>query len=65
MSNPNVTKKKAAKLLRRYDKLRTELRVLEHDLAIACADYGRTIGVWGLSKDHLRIQLMREQEKAA
>lgn len=65
MSNPNVTKKKAAKLLRRYDKLRTELRVLEHDLAIACTDYGRTIGVWGLSKDHLRIQLMREQDKAA
>ena len=65
MSNPNVTKKKPAKLLPRYDKLRTELRVLEHDLATACADYGRTIGVWGLSKDHLRIQLMREQEKAA
>ena len=65
MSNPNVTKKKAVAMLRRYDKLRTELRILEHDLARACADYGRSIGVYGLSKDHLRIQLMREQEKAA
>lgn len=65
MSNPNVTKKKAAKLLRRYDKLRTEMRVLEHDLAKACADYGRTIGVWGFTKDHLRIQVARDEGKAA
>ena len=65
MSNPNVTKKKAAKLLRRYDKLRTELRVLEHDLARACADYGRSIGVYGLSKDHLRIQVEQAKGKVA
>ena len=58
-----TTKKEAAALLRKYDKLRHELRTLEHDLAKACADYGRTQGLWGFNKDHLRMQI--EQEKAA
>lgn len=58
-----TTKREAATLLRRYDKMRQELRTLEHDLAKACADYGRTQGVWGFNKDHLRMQL--EREKAA
>jgi len=69
-----TTKKEAATLLRRYDKMRhelrllehdlaNELRLLEHDLAKACTDYGRTQGVWGFNKDHLRMQL--EREKAA
>lgn len=58
-----ATKKEAAALLKRYDKMRHELRLLEHDLAKACADYGRTLGVWGYTKDHLRMQI--EREKAA
>ena len=58
-----TTKKEAATLLRRYDKMRHELRLLENDLAKACTDYGRTQGVWGFNKDHLRMQL--EREKAA
>ena len=58
-----TTKREAATLLRRYDKMRHELRLLEHDLAKACTDYGRTQGVWGFNKDHLRMQL--EREKAA
>jgi hypothetical protein len=58
-----TTKREAAALLRKYDKLRHELRTLEHDLAKACADYGRTQGLWGFNKDHLRMQL--EREKAA
>jgi len=58
-----TTKKEAAALLRRYDKVRHELRLLEHNLAKACADYGRSQGVWGFNKDHLRMQL--EREKAA
>lgn len=58
-----ATKKEAAALLRKYDKMRHELRLLEHDLAKACADYGRSQGVWGYTKDHLRMQI--EREKAA
>ena len=58
-----ATKKEAAALLRRYDKMRHEMRALEHELARACADYGRTIGIWGYTRDHLRMQL--EREKAA
>jgi hypothetical protein len=56
-------KKHAVKLLRRYDALRAELRTLEHELSKACADYGREQGVWGLTRDHLRMQV--EREKAA
>lgn len=58
-----TTKKEAAALLRKYDKLRAELRATEHELAKACADYGRTQGLWGFSASHLRMQL--EREKAA
>lgn len=58
-----TTKKEAATLLRKYDKLRHELRAIEAELAKACADYGRTQGVWGFNRDHLRMQL--EREKAA
>ena len=58
-----MTKKEAAELLARYDALRLELRTLEHDLAKACADYGRSQGIWGFTRDHLRMQL--EREKAA
>ena len=58
-----TTKKEAAALLRKYDKLRAELRTVEHELAKACADYGRTQGLWGFSASHLRMQL--EREKAA
>ena len=58
-----MTKKEAAELLARYDALRLEMRTLEHDLAKACADYGRSQGIWGFNKDHLRLQL--EREKAA
>lgn len=56
-----MTKKEAAALLRKYDKMRLELRTLEHELGKACAAYGRTIGVWGYTRDHLRMQLEREK----
>tara|TARA_R110000868_G_scaffold266239_2_gene525103 strand:- start:210 stop:386 length:177 start_codon:yes stop_codon:yes gene_type:complete len=58
-----MTKKEAAALLRKYDRMRNDLRLLEHDLAKACTAYGRTQGIWGFTKDHLRMQL--EREKAA
>jgi len=58
-----TTKREAAALLRKYDKMRHELRTLEHDLAKACTDYGRAQGIWGFNRDHLRMQI--EREKAA
>lgn len=58
-----MSKKEAAALLARYDALRAEMRTLEHELAKACAEYGKSQGIWGFNKDHLRMQL--EREKAA
>lgn len=59
------TKQTAATLLRRYDELRAELRALEPALGRACTNYGREIGVWGFTRDHLRMQLEREQGRVA
>lgn len=58
-------KREAVKLLTRYDKLRLEMRVLEHDLGRACVAYGKSIGVWGFSKDRLRMQVEREKGEVA
>jgi len=56
-----TTKLKAAILLRKYDALRVSLRATEQELAKAVTAYGRETGHWGLSKDHLRIQLGNEE----
>lgn len=61
-NTPKQTKAKATRLLRKYDKLRTQLLQLEHEAAKACADYGRTIGVWGYRLDHMRMELEREAQ---
>lgn len=58
-------KREAVKLLTRYDKLRLEMRVLEHDLNRACVAYGKSIGVWGYRPDHLRMQINREKGNVA
>lgn len=58
-----MTKKEVAAMLRKYDRMRNALRVLEHELGKACAEYGRSQGIWGFTRDHLRMQL--EREKAA
>lgn len=58
----NMTnKQRATMLLRRYDELRGELRIVERDLAKAVTVYGRETGYWGLSKDAFRIQLDNEE----
>lgn len=56
-----TTKLKAAILLRKYDQLRRELRSVEQELSKAVTAYGRETGHWGLTKDHLRIQLGNEE----
>lgn len=55
-----TTKQRASLLLRKYDQMRKEIRIVERDLAKACTDYGRETGHWGFNKDHLRIQLDNE-----
>lgn len=57
-----TSKQRATLLLRKYDHLRKELRVIERDLAKACTEYGRETGHWGFTKDHLRIQLDNEEK---
>ena len=56
-----MTKKKVAAMLRKYDRMRNDLRVLERELNKACVDYGRTQGIWGFTRDHLRMQIEREK----
>lgn len=56
-----MTKQEVAELLARYDALRLELRTLEPQLNKACTNYGRSQGIWGFNKDHLRMQLEREK----
>lgn len=56
-------KARAAKLLKRYDKMRADMRALERELGKACADYGRSIGIYGYSRDHLRMQLEGENNR--
>jgi hypothetical protein len=58
--NDLSTKLKAALLLRKYDHLRKELRITEHELGKAVTEYARESGRWGLSKDHFRSELERE-----
>jgi hypothetical protein len=55
------TKMKAAVLLRRYDQLRRQLRETEHELGKAVIDFARETGRWGLTKDHFRSELEREE----
>lgn len=59
------TKAEVVRMLEEYDALRAKLRTLERELNRACADYGRTRGVWGFSRDHLRMQVEREKGDAA
>jgi hypothetical protein len=61
MTKELPTKLKAKILLRKYDRLRQELRTTEQELGKAVAAYGRETGLWGLNKDHFRIQVQNEE----
>lgn len=56
-----TTKLKAKILLRRYDRLRKELRETELELGKAVTEYARDSGRWALSKDHFRSEIEREE----
>jgi hypothetical protein len=56
-----TTKLKAKILLRRYDQLRRELRETEYELGKAVTEYGIESGYRGLSRDHFRSEIEREE----
>ncbi len=60
MSNM-TNKQRATQLLRKYDEMRKELRIVERELTKAVTAYGKETGYWGLNKDHFRIQLQNEE----
>ena len=59
------TKKQAAKLLRKYDKMRMELHSLERELTRAVRAYADEEKLGFYDKDKFRVRLMVEAEMAA
>jgi hypothetical protein len=58
------TKQRAVQLLRKYDKMKQDLRALEVELQQACHEYGREQGYIGwFHKDNLRTTLLVEEEQ--
>lgn len=60
----NKEKREALRLLKKYDKLRAELRTVENDLKAACNAYGRTKGMPFLRIDTLRVEMETKGELA-
>jgi len=60
------TKRKAIKLLRKYDKMRNDLRLLERELTHAVRAYADEQGLKGwYDKDKFRVSLMVQDEVRA
>ena len=59
------TKKQAAKLLRKYDKMRMELHSLERELTRAVLAYATEQKLGFYDKDKFRVRLMVEAEMQA
>ena len=59
------TKKQAAKLLRKYDKMRMELHSLERELTRAVLAYATEQKLGFYDKDKFRVMLMVEAEMAS
>lgn len=57
------TKYKAVRLLRKYDRMRAELRAVERELNAAVRDYADEQRFGWYDKDKLRVALMIEQER--
>ena len=57
------TKRRATVLLRKYDKMRRELRDIERELHETVTQYGRETGYYALSKDMFRNMLAQEGTK--
>ena len=65
MTDMKTKRAEAIKLLRKYEKLKAELRVLEPQLNKACVEYGlaKSSPMWGFRKELLKIELEMEAER--
>lgn len=54
------TDQEAIRLLKKVDKLRSELRILEPQLTKACLDYGKRRGMSLFREFHLRNDIERK-----
>lgn len=65
MTDMQTKRGQAIRLLKRYDKIKAELRQLEPELSKACVEYGlsKASPSWGFRKEHLRIELEMEAER--
>jgi hypothetical protein len=61
-TNMKTKRAQAAKLLRRYEKLRREIMILEPEMRVAVIDYGKTKGLSFMRPETLRIELDMEAE---
>lgn len=59
----NEKRREAILLLRKYDKMKKEVSLLQLQLSRACIDYGRATGAWGYTADMLRRDVAQEQDK--
>ena len=57
MTDMQTKRAQAIKLLRRYEKLKAELRLLEPEMRKAVIDYGKTKGVAFMRPGTLRIEI--------
>lgn len=62
MTDMKTKRTHAAKLLRRYEKLRREMMVLEPEMRLAVIEYGKTKGLSFMRPETLRIELDMEAE---
>ena len=63
MTDMQTKRAQAAKLLRRYEKLRREMRFLEPEMRKAVIAYGKTLGISFMRPETLRIELEMEAER--
>ena len=61
-TNMKTKRAQAAKLLRRYEKLRREIMILEPEMRVAVIDYGKTKGLSFMRPETLRIELDMKAE---
>lgn len=60
----NEKRKEAVRLLRKVEKLRRELRIVEPEMRKAVIEYGKTKGVAFMRPETLRIELEMQEERA-
>lgn len=63
MTDMKTKRAEAIKLLRKYEKLKAELRVLEPEMRKAVIAYGKTTGRAFMRPETLKIELEMEAER--